>query len=81
MRKHHSSTTTHYDIARRKARELKEARIEAAVCEYAEILMDIDNFDFNEVDERIASARQGGLPPRPKWQERVRKEREQRKEG
>lgn len=78
MRKHQTSTTTHYELARKKARELNDARIEAATCEYAELLFDIDNFDFNDVDRRIAEAKQGGLPPRPKWQEKLRLEREQR---
>ncbi len=78
MRKHHSATTTHYGTAWKKLDELRLARIDAAVVEYTEFLMDLDNIDFNEIDRRIADAKRGGFPPVPKWQEKLREERQRR---
>ena len=67
MRKYHSSTTNHYQMVWRKLDELRLARIDAAVVEYTELFIDIDNVDFNDIDRRIAEAKQGGFPPLPQW--------------
>jgi hypothetical protein len=78
VRKHNSGTTTHYAEAWRKLDQLRLARIDAAVVEYAELGMDLDNIDFNDIDRRIADAKRGGFPPIPKWQEKLREERQRR---
>lgn len=79
MRKHHSSTTQHYERARKLADELRLARIDAAVVEYAELLMDIDNFDFADAERRLREAKMcSGFPPTPKWILKLREERKQR---
>ncbi len=67
MRKHRSATTSHYATVWKKLDELRLARIDAAVVEYTELLMNIDDVDFNDIDRRIAEAKQGGFPPLPKW--------------
>lgn len=46
-----------------------DARIDAATVEYTEILMNIENIDFREIEKRIADAKRGGFPPTPKWRE------------
>lgn len=51
----------------RKLNELRLARIEAAVVEYAELGTNLDNVDFNDIDRRISEAKQGGFPPLPQW--------------
>lgn len=72
MRKFHSSTTNHYQMVWRKLNQLRDARIDAAVVEYTELITDIDNIDFNDLDRRIAEAKAGGFPPEPKWRKNYR---------
>ena len=67
MRKHTSSTTSHYKLAQKRIRELMDARIDAATVEYTELLVNIDSVEFADIERRISEARQGGFPPPPKW--------------
>lgn len=79
MRKHRSPTTTRVQIISDLANKIRDARIDAMVVEYTEILTDIDGVDINELKARLAQALQGGFPPEPKWRKRVREERIQKK--
>jgi hypothetical protein len=75
MRKHKSPATSHLELVRKKANQLRDARIDAAIVEYAEILMDWEHVDFNDIDTRISEAKAGGFPPVPRWREEIRKQR------
>ena len=46
-----------------------DARIDAATVEYAEILLNIDNVNFNDIDQRISEAKRDGFPPEPRWRQ------------
>lgn len=67
MRKYRSPTTALIGLVEKKAQQLLDARIEAAVVEYAEICM--NPVDFRDIEARIADAKKGGFPPPPRWRQ------------
>jgi hypothetical protein len=75
MRKHKSSTVVQLNLLLKKANELRDARIDAAIVEWTEIVNNPDEVDFNDLDRRLSEARQGGFPPEPRWRREVQHER------
>ena len=57
----------HYALVFQKLRHLLDARIDAAHVEYTELMRELDDVDFNDIDSRISAAKSGGFPPEPKW--------------
>ena len=66
-RKHRTSTTNLLSLVTKRANELRDARIDAAIVEYTEILMNWESVDFRDLEARISDAKQGGFPPEPRW--------------
>lgn len=77
MRKHRSVVVDKLALVTELANQLRNARIDAAVVEYAEILMDPETVDPDEIRKRISQAKRSGFPPQPKWQQKLREGRHQ----